>query len=119
MGRGTTGRLLILLPGREFEFGRLLRFTLLRGVAFTFAAPAFALGRFAFTGLVVFAFPFAFAFLLLFALSLAFLFLGFLGLFSLAFAETFVLRFSLGSSGVTFSGVSPSLASRLMSIATV
>ncbi len=92
-----------------------LRFTLLRGVAFTLAAPAFALGRFMLTGLFVL----PFAFLLLLALSFAFLFLGLLGLFSLLFEEAFVLRFSVGSSGVTFSGVSPSLAARLTSIATV
>ena len=63
MGRGTTGRLFSLLAGRAFEFGT-VRFTLLRGVAFTLAA-AFAFGRFALTGL----FELAFALL---ALALAF-----------------------------------------------
>jgi hypothetical protein len=60
----------------------------------------------------------AFALVLLFSFS--FLFLGLRGRFSFAFAEAFVLRFSLESStGVTVSGDSPSLAGRLMSIATV
>lgn len=85
-----------------------------RGVVFTL--PAFALGLFALTGLFVL--PFAFLFPFAFAFSFAFLFLGLLGLFSLRL-DVFVLRFSLGSSGVTFSGVSPSLAGRLMSMATV
>ncbi len=116
MGRGTTGRLFSLLAGRAFEFGK-VRFTLLRGVALTLAA-AFAFGRFALTGLLAFAFAlFAFAFALPFSFS--FLFFGRLGLFSFRFAEAFVLRFSLDSSGVTFSGVSPSLVGRLMSMATV
>ena len=113
MGRGVTGRLFSLLAGRAFEFGK-VRFTLARGVAFTLAA-AFAFGRLVLTGL----FELAFAlFALVLAFSFSFLFLGRLGLFSLRF-EVFVLRFSLDSSGVTFSGVSPSLAARLMSIATV
>ena len=118
MGRGTTGRLLSLLAGRAFAFGT-VRFTLARGVAFTFAA-AFAFGRFALTGLFEFA-RFALALVLPFelAFSFSFLFLGRLGLLSLRFADAFVLRFSLDSSGVTFSGVSPSLAGRLMSMATV
>ena len=55
-----------------------------------------------------------------FSLAFSFLFLGLRGLFSFAFAEPFVLRFSLGSSaGGTVSGLSPALAVRLMSIATV
>ena len=112
MGRGVTGRLFSLPAGRAFEFGK-VRFTLLRGVALTLAA-AFTFGRFAFAGL----FELVFALLAL-AFSFSFLFLGRLGLFSLRFAEAFVLRFALGSSGVTFSGVSPSLVGRLMSMATV
>jgi len=52
-------------------------------------------------------------------LSFVFLGLGLLGLFSLVLDDEFVLRFSVGSSGVTFSGDSPSLAARLISIATV
>jgi hypothetical protein len=114
VGRGTTGRLFSLLAGRVFVFGK-LRFTLLRGVAFTFAA-AFVFGRFALTGLVVLAFA-LFALALVFSFS--FLFRGRLGLFSLRFADAFVLRFSLDSSGVTVSGFSPSLVGRLMSMATV
>lgn len=51
------------------------------------------------------------------ALSLVFFGLGRFGRFSLELE--FVLRFSVGSSGVTVSGDSPALASRLMSIATV
>ena len=102
--------------GRAFEFGT-LRFTFARGVALTLTA-AFAFGRFAFTALFAFAFAlFEFAFVLPFSFS--FLFFGRLGLFSFRFAEAFVLRFSLDSSGVTFSGVSPSLVGRLMSMATV
>lgn len=58
-------------------------------------------------------------FALSFALSFVFFGRGFFGLFSLAFADELVLRFSAGSSGVTVSGDSPSLATRLMSIATV
>ena len=112
MGRGVTGRLFSLLAaGREFTLGKFVRFTLLRGVAFTLEAPAFALGRLTFAGLFVL--PLAFAF------SFAFLFRGGrLGLFAFSFAE-FVLRFSAGSSGVTFSGDSPAFVGRLMSIATV
>jgi hypothetical protein len=113
VGRGATGRLFSLLAGRVFVFGK-VRFTLARGVAFTFAA-AFTFGRFAFIGL----FELAFALLALaLSFSFSFLFLGRLGLFSLRF-DALVLRFSLGSSGVTFSGVSPSLVGRLMSMATV
>ena len=119
MGRGAAGRLFSLLAGRVFEFRGSLRFTLLRGVAFTLAALAFVFGRFVLTGRFVLPFALPFTFLLLLALSFAFLFLGFFGLLSLAFEEAFVLRFSAGSSGVTFSGVSPSLATRLTSIATV
>ena len=120
VGRGT-GRLLFTAAGRVFAFGGAIRFTLLRGVAFTFAAPVFVfarltLARFALIGLFVlpFVLPLAFAF--------SFVFLGFglgFGLFSLVFAEEFTLRFSAGSSGVTFSDDSPALASRLISIATV
>lgn len=112
VGRGVTGRLFSLLAGREFELGN-VRFTLLRGVAFTL--PALVLtGRFALAGLFVFKFA-----LLSFPFWFAFLFLGLRGRSSLRFAEAFVLRFSLVSSGVTLSGVSPSLAARLMSMATV
>ena len=103
------------LAGRAFEFGN-VRFTLLRGVAFTLPAAALTFGRFAFAGrfeltLALFAFPLAFSF--------SFLFRGRRGLFSLRSAEAFVLRFSVVSSGVTFSGVSPALVGRLMSMATV
>jgi hypothetical protein len=112
VGRGATGRLLSLLAaGREFAFGKVVRFTLIRGLAFTFGTPAFALDRLALAGLFVL--PFAFAF------SFAFLFRGRLGLFVFSFAAEFVLRFSAGSSGVTVSDASPAFAGRLMSIATV
>ena len=103
------------VAGREFEFrvsGR-FTFTLLRGVVLAFAAPTFAVGRFAFSGLFVL----PFWFLLALALSFVFLFLGRRGLFSLLFA--FAFRFSLGSSGITFSGDSPILVTRLRSMATV
>lgn len=115
--------MLSLLAGRVFEFRTSLRFTLLRGVAFTLTL-AFAFGRLMLTGLFALAFAFllTLAFLLLFALALSFAFLflgGLFGLFSLLFEEALVLRFSAGSSGITVSGVSPSLAARLMSIATV
>ena len=115
MGRGATGRLFSLLAaGREFTFRTSGRFTLARGVAFTLGTPAFAFGRLTLAGLFVLPFAFAFAF------SFAFLFLGGrLGLLSLVFAVEFVLRFSAGSSGVTFSGDSPAFAGRLVSIATV
>jgi hypothetical protein len=69
------------------------------------------------TGLFVL--PFTFLLLLALALSFTFRFLGRFGLLSFLFDEALVLRFSVGSSGVTLSGVSPSLAARLMSIATV
>ena len=113
VGRGATGRLLSLLAaGREFAFGKLVRFTLLRGVAFTLGTPAFALGRLTLAGLFVL--PFALAF------SFAFLFLGGrFGLLAFSFDAEFVFRFSAGSSGVTFSGDSPAFVGRLMSIATV
>ena len=56
---GVAGRLFSLLAaGREFAFGKFVRFTLLRGVAFTLGAPAFALGRLTLAGLFVL--PFAF-----------------------------------------------------------
>ena len=113
VGRGGTGRLFSLTTGRVFEFrgsGR-FTFTLLRGAVLALLAGTLAAGRFAFSGLFVL--PFAF----LFALALSFLFLGRLGLFSLLFA--FVFRFSLGSSGITFSGDSPALVARLRSMATV
>ena len=115
MGRGTAGRLFSLTGGREFEFRKSVRFTLLRGVAFTLpAGAAFALARLTFAGLFVL--PLALALAL--AFSLVFFGRGFFGLLSL-FDDEFVLRFSTGSSGVTFSGDSPSLVARLMSIATV
>ena len=83
-------------------------------------APVFVLVRFAFARFALidlfvlpFVLPFAFAF------SLVFLGRGRFGLFSLLFADELVLRFSVGSSGVTFSDDSPALASRLISIATV
>ena len=115
VGRGATGRLFSLLAGRAFELGS-VRFTFARGVAFTLAA-AFAFGRFTLTGLLELAFA-LFELALALAFSFSFLFLGRLGLFSLRF-DVFALRFSLVSSGVTFSGVSPSLAGRLTSMATV
>jgi hypothetical protein len=77
--------------------------------------PVFTLDRFTLAGLFVLPFELA----LPFAFSFVFLGRGFFGLFSLLFAAVLVLRFSLGSSGVTFSGDSPSLAARLISIATV
>ena len=107
--------MLSLLTGL-FAFGK-VRFTLARGVAFTFPALAFAFGRFAFNGL--FALTFAVLLAFAFAFSFAFLGFGFFGRFSLLFADAFALRLSPGSSGRTFSGVSPSFAGRLMSIATV
>ena len=107
--------MLSLLTGL-FAFGK-VRFTLARGVAFTFPALAFAFGRFAFNGL--FALMFAVLLAFAFAFSFAFLGFGFFGRFSLLFADTFALRLSPGSSGRTFSGVSPSFAGRLMSMATV
>src|SRR6185369_16429296 len=110
VGRGT-GRLLFTAAGRVFAFGGAIRFTLLRGVSFTFAAPVFVLARFALIALFVL--PLAFAF------SLVFFGFGRFGLFSLVFAEELTLRFSAGSSGVTFSDDSPALARRLISIATV
>jgi hypothetical protein len=84
----------------------------------------FAFGRFTFAGRFEFVdrfvFVFAFVLVLPFRLSFVFLGFGFLGLFSFALAEALVLRFSLGSSaGMTVSGDSPALATRLMSIATV
>ena len=101
--------------GRVFVF----RFTFGRAVLFAFSPAAFAFGLFALAGLLAFAGRFAFVFVLPFALPFAFAFLGFLGLFSFAFA-VFVLRLSFGSSsGVTVSGDSPAFAARLMSIATV
>jgi hypothetical protein len=112
-GLTTAGRVL------PFEFGalRLLLFT----------SP----GRFEFVFL--FAFELLFAFLLAlfeFALrlsfALSFLLTGFrLGLFSLAVVDSFEFWFSVFSSGffsggaITASDDSPSLASRLISIATV
>ena len=113
VGRGTTGRLFSLTAGREFEFRTSGRFTLLRGVVLTLPAAAFALGRLTFAALFVLPLAFALAF------SLVFFGRGFFGLFSLLLDVEFVLRFSAGSSGVTLSGVSPSLVARLMSIATV
>jgi hypothetical protein len=115
VGRGVTGRLFSLTTGREFEFrtSRRFTFTLLRGVVFALIVPTFAGGLFAFSGLFVL--PFAF----LLALALSFVFFGFgrFGLFSLLFVLVF--RFSLGSSGITFSGDSPAFARRLRSMATV
>ena len=115
MGRGVGRLLSFAAAGRVFAFFGSNRFTLLlRGVAFALAAPVFAFARFALIDLFVlpFVLPFAFAF------SLVFLGRGRFGLFSLVFAEL-LLRFSAGSSGVTFSDDSPALATRLMSIATV
>ena len=77
--------------------------------------PLFTLLRFTFAGrfelLLLLLLPLALA------LSLVFLGLGRFGRFSLVLE--FVLRFSVGSSGVTVSGDSPSFAARLISIATV
>lgn len=121
MGRGATGFLLSLPPGRKFEFPVLARFTFARGtlalpVALAFAGRVFALPL---AGLFAFAGRFAFAFVL--PLTFSFVFLGFgrLGLFSFPLDE-FALRFSfVFSSGVTVSGDSPSFVARLISIATV
>ena len=120
VGRGTGRLLSFAAAGRVLPFFGSMRFTLLRGVALALTAPVFAfarfaLARFALVDLFVlpFVLPFAFAF------SLVFLGRGRLGLFSLVFAAELVLRFSAGSSGVTFSDDSPALVSRLMSIATV
>ena len=81
--------------------------------------PVFTLPRLIFAGrfelLLRLLLPFALALAL--ALSFVFLGLGRFGRFSLVME--FVLRFSAGSSGVTVSGDSPSLAGRLTSIATV
>jgi hypothetical protein len=116
VGRGT-GRLLFTAAGRVFAFGGAIRFTLPRGVAFTFAAPVFVFARLTlarFALIDLFVLPLAFAF------SLVFFGFGFgFGLFSLVFTAELTLRFSAGSSGVTFSDDSPALARRLMSIATV
>ena len=113
MGR-STGRLLsFAAAGRVFAFFGSIRFTLLRGVAFALTAPVFAFARLALLGLLVLPFVFPFAF------SLVFLGRGLLGLFAFVFVVEFVLRFSLGSSGVTFSDDSPSFVARLISIATV
>ena len=100
VGRGTGRLFSFAAAGRGFAFRGSILLTLLRGVAFTLA-PAVTLGRFTFAGL----------FVLPFALALSFVFLGrgFFGLFSFLFAEELVLRLSLGSSGVTLSGDSPSL----------
>jgi len=77
--------------------------------------PVFTLPRLIFAG----RFELLLRLLLPFALALSFVFLGLgrFGRFSLVLE--FVLRFSAGSSGVTVSGDSPSLAGRLTSIATV
>jgi hypothetical protein len=119
VGRGT-GRLLFTAAGRVFAFAGLIRFTFARGVAFALTVPVFVLVRFAFARFALidllvlpFVLPFAFAF------SLVFLGRGRFGLFSLVFADELVLRFSAGSSGVTFSDDSPAFVSRLMSMATV
>lgn len=92
-------------------------------MAFTLSLVVFAFDRFTFAGRFElvdrFAFVFVFVLALPFRLSFVFLGFGFLGLFSFALAEEFVFRFSLGSSGVTVSGDSPALATRLMSMATV
>jgi hypothetical protein len=89
----------------------------------TFVLSTFAFGLLALAGRSALPFAFAgrFAFVLPLVLPFAFsfLFLGFLGLFSFALADEFVLRLSLGSSGVTVSGDSPALVGRLTSIATV
>jgi hypothetical protein len=111
VGRGTGRLLSFAAAGREFAFFGSIRFTLLRGVAFAFAVFAFA--RFALTDL------FVLPFLLPFAFSLVVRGRGRFGLFSFEVFVELVFRFSLGSSGVTFSDDSPSLVARLMSIATV
>ena len=105
--------------GRVFAFAGLTRFTFARGVAFALTAPEFTFARFALPGLFALIDLFVLPFVLPFAFSLVFLGRGRFGLFSLLFADELVLRFSLGSSGVTFSEDSPALAARLMSIATV
>ena|SRR5437868_12329441 len=94
-----------------------MRFTLPRGVTLALTPLVFALARFMLTDLFALILPLAFLFVLPLAFSFALRFLGRYGLFS--FADVFTLRFSTGSSGVTCSGVSPSLAARLTSMATV
>src|SRR5215203_5036482 len=79
VGRGTTGRLFSLTVGREFAFRTSGRFILLRGVALTLPAAAFALGRL--TLGVLFALPFVLPLALVF--SFVFFGRGFFGLFSL------------------------------------
>ena len=112
----------LLVAGRVFAFALRTsgRFTFVRGVALTFT-PVFTFARLIFAGrfalLLLLRLPFAFALAL--ALSLVFFGLGRFGRFSLLLDDEFELRFSTGSSGVTVSGDSPSLAARLMSIATV
>src|SRR5215217_4490062 len=101
VGRGTGRLLSFAAAGRVFAFFGSIRFTLLRGVAFALTAPAFVLARFTLIDL------FALPLVLPFAFSFVFLGRGRFGLFSLAFAEELALRFSLGSSGVTFSDDSP------------
>ena len=117
VGRGV-GRLLFTVAGRVFAFMLLRGVTLVRGVAFTLGAPAFVLVRFTFARFAL-TDLFALLFVLPLAFSLVFFGFGRFGLFSLVFADELVLRFSAGSSGVTFSDDSPALARRLMSIATV
>lgn len=108
----------LLAAGRVFEFELRTsgRFILPRGVALTLA-PLFTFARFILAGR--FALPLALLLALPLTLSFVFLGLGLLGLFSLLLDDEFVSRLSAGSSGVTFSGDSPSLAARLISIATV
>ena len=105
--------------GRVFAFFGSIRFTFPRGVAFALTAPAFVLARFTLIGLFALTDLFVLPLVLAFAFSFVFLGRGRFGLFSLVFADELVLRFSLGSSGVTFSDDSPALAIRLISIATV
>lgn len=100
----------------EFELRTSGRFILTRGVALTLA-PLFTFPRLMLAGRFVL--PLLLLLALPLTLSFVFLGLGRFGLFSLVLDDEFVLRFSTGSSGVTFSGDSPSLIARLISIATV
>jgi len=94
---------------------------LLRGGGASSVA-AFAFGRLAFTGRFelagLFEFPFVLPLSLVLALLFSFLFAG-LGLLGLLSFELEFLFEEDSSTGFTVSGVSPSFATRLTSIATV
>src|SRR5712691_4924800 len=103
--------LLLMINAGRFEFKFVPAFTL----------PALALRL---SGRLLFAlrFPLAFAFAFAFSFAFLFVFLLRFGLFSFAAPASFVfsgLAFSSAGFSTTASDVSPSLAVRLMSIATV